>query len=338
MTDSLLEGFERALGDLCTDDAVRRSEASAGEAAARQWDAIDALGYTDALVPAVLDGAGLSLADAFPLFLAAGRAGLSHPFAETAFARAMLAKAGRRSEGECIAIAPSCEEAQISCSNVPGAALAELVLTKWRGEWLLMPALAATRTPGIYRAHASASLQWSSADAAIFRFRDDSTDVLALCNAAHAAGMAGAMQRVLAMSVTYVSDRQQFGRAIGQFQAVQQEVAAMAEQVGSAVFAARIGCAGSGNLPDPLRAAAAKLRACEAGRRVAAIAHAVHGAIGITEELALGLFTRRLHEWRSVAGSETQCAMQLGEAVFAQEPSSGHAILDFARVQLGLPA
>ncbi|QEZ42931.1 acyl-CoA dehydrogenase family protein [Cupriavidus oxalaticus] len=337
MTDSLLEGFERALADLCADEAVRRSEA--GEGAAAQWAAIDALGYTDALVPAECGGAGLSLPEAFPLFLAAGRAGLSHPFAETAIARAMLAKAGRESAGECIAIAAAAAGGQhIVCRNVPGGALADLVLTQWRGEWLLLPVSAAMHTPGIYRPLASASLQWQSADAAVFRFRDDDADILALCNAAHAAGMAGAMQRVLAMSVTYVNDRQQFGRAISQFQAMQQELSVMAEQASSAVFAARLGCAADGWLPDPLRAASAKLRACEAGERVAAIAHAVHGAIGITEELALGLFTRRLHEWRSVGGSENACAKLLGDALFAQSGASSQVILDFARTQLAFHA
>ncbi|MGT2431278.1 acyl-CoA dehydrogenase family protein [Cupriavidus basilensis] len=332
MTDSLLEGFERALADLCADAAVRRSEA--GEAAA-QWAAIDALGYADALVPAECGGAGLSLSDAFPLFLAAGRAGLSHPFAETAIARAMLAKAGRESLGECIAIAPSAADGlHIVCRNVPGGAVADLVLTQWRGEWLLLPVSAAATTQGIYRPQASASLQWQSADEAVFRLREDDADIVALCNAAHAAGMAGAMQRVLAMSVGYVNDRQQFGRAISQFQAMQQELSVMAEQASSSVFAARLGCAADGYLPDPLRAASAKLRACEAGERVAAIAHAVHGAIGITEELALGLFTRRLHEWRSAAGSETYCATLLGDALFAQDASSSQVILDFARIQL----
>ncbi|WP_011300678.1 acyl-CoA dehydrogenase family protein [Cupriavidus necator] len=337
MTDSLLESFERALADLCTDDAVRRSEA--GEGAAQQWAAIDALGYTDALVPTECGGAGLTLAEAFPLFLAAGRAGLSHPFAETAIARAMLAKAGRQSGGECIAIAPAAAAgARIVCRDVPGAAVADLLLTRVGNEWLLLPVSAATHTAGIYRAHASASLQWQSADAAVFRFRDDDADILAICNAAHAAGMAGAMQRVLSMSVGYVNDRQQFGRAISQFQAMQQELSVMAEQASSSVFAARIGCAAPGHLPEPLRAATAKLRACEAGASVAAIAHAVHGAIGITEELALGLFTRRLHEWRSVAGSETYCATLLGDALFAQDSASSQVILDFARNQLAVPA
>ncbi len=283
-------------------------------------------------------GAGLTLTDAFPLFLAAGRAGLSHPFAETAIARAMLAKAGRESCGECIAIAPAAASgSHIVCRDVPGGAVADLVLTRWRNEWLLLPVGAATRTAGIYRPHASASLQWP-ADAAVFRFRDDDADLLAICNAAHAAGMAGAMQRVLTMSVGYVNDRQQFGRAISQFQAMQQELSVMAEQASSSVFAARIGCAAIGHLPDPLRAATAKLRACEAGASVAAIAHAVHGAIGITEELALGLFTRRLHEWRSAAGSETHCATLRGDALFAQDGASSQVILDFARTKLAIPA
>lgn len=333
MTDSLLDGFERALAHLCDDDAVRRSEA--GEGAAEQWAAIDALGYTDALVPAECGGAGLSLADAFPLFLAAGRAGLSHPFAETAIAGAMLARAGRMRDGACIAIAPASASGQrIVCHNVPGGALADYVLTSWRGEWLLLPVSAAASTPGIYRQRASASLQWQSADAAAFRFAGDGADILALCNAAHAAAMAGAMQRVLAMSIAYVNDRQQFGRAISQFQAMQQELSVMAEQASASVFAARLGCAADGYLPDPLRAASAKLGTCEAAERVAAIAHAVYGAIGITEELALGLWTRRLHEWRSVAGGESYCATLLGDALFARDAASSQVILDFARTQL----
>lgn len=333
MTDSLLDGFERALDDLCTIDALRRSEA--GENAASQWAAIDALGYADALIPADCGGAGLSLDEGFALFLAAARAGISHPFAETAFARALLARAGRQSEGECIAIARSADvDGRIVCRDVPGGALADVLLTLWRGEWLLLPVASAERKPGIYRSQASATLQWHAADAAVFRFHDDTADIAALCNAAHAAGMAGTMQRVLAMSIAYVNDRQQFGRAISQFQAMQQELSVMAEQTSSAVFAARLGCSAPGHLPDPLRAAAAKLRACEAGERVAGIAHAVHGAIGITEELALGLFTRRLHEWRSTGGSETSCAAALGDALFAHDADSSQAILDFARFRL----
>jgi acyl-CoA dehydrogenase len=46
---------------------------------------------------------------------------------------------------------------------------------------------------------------------------------------------------------------------------------------------------------------------------VAAIAHAVHGAIGISEEYDLQLLTRRLHGWRLADGSEGYWAGVLGE-------------------------
>jgi alkylation response protein AidB-like acyl-CoA dehydrogenase len=96
--------------------------------------------------------------------------------------------------------------------------------------------------------------------------------------------------RILEFTVRYAGDRRQFGKAIGQFQAVQQDLAVLAEEVNSTATAARIGCAGASIRPDPLLAAVAKLRACKAAAQVAAIAHAVHGAIGVTEANA-----RRLH-------------------------------------------
>lgn len=334
MTDSLMEPFERALADLCADEQVRRSES--GEAADAQWAAIDALGYTDVLVSTEQGGAGLSLTDAFPLFFAAGQAGLSHPFAETAIARAILAGAGHAHNGECIAMAAALPQADgaVVCREVPGAALAQQVLVAWRGEWLLMPRALAQSTPGAWRPQASATLRWPSAKLAVRRLPVGDADVVAICNAAHAAGMAGAMARVQAMSIAYVNDRQQFGRAISQFQAMQQELSVLAEQASAATFGARLGCASDTHLPHSLLAATAKLRCSEAASRVAAIAHAVHGAIGITEELALGLFTRRLHEWRACAGTEAGCATLLGHALFAHETGAGQEILDFVRLEL----
>jgi alkylation response protein AidB-like acyl-CoA dehydrogenase len=83
-----------------------------------------------------------------------------------------------------------------------------------------------------------------------------------------------------------------------------------------------------------LLAATAKLRACEAARSVCAIAHAVFGAIGITEEHVLGLYTRRLHEWRAAPGTETQCARLLGQALLAQPDG----LFDFVRLRLSAPA
>ncbi|QEZ48960.1 acyl-CoA dehydrogenase family protein [Cupriavidus oxalaticus] len=330
MTDAISDEFERALAGLCTDERLRAIEAGAD--ADGLWKAIDALGFTDALVRESQGGAGLTLDDAFPLLLAAGNAGLSLPFGETMLARALLGPAGWHADRACIAVAAArvTDDGAMVCTNVSGARLARYVLVEAGDEWLLLPVGAAEHTPGAFRPYASASLRWTGAAQAVFRFPRANASAEAICNAVHAAAMAGALARVLALSVTYASDRKQFGRAIGQFQAVQQELAVLAEQACSAATAARMGCSAP-LLPDPLQAATAKLRACEAAARAAATAHAVHGAIGITEEHVLGVFTNRLHEWRMTAGTEGRCAEMLGRALLSQP---GLTLHDFARTRL----
>ena len=81
LQQDLYDEFSRALAGLCPLERVREIEAAADAAdpqgvAARTWREIDALGYVDALTPADLGGAGLSLADAEGLWRAAGAAAL----------------------------------------------------------------------------------------------------------------------------------------------------------------------------------------------------------------------------------------------------------------------
>ena len=142
--------------------------------------------------------------------------------------------------------------------------------------------------------------------------------------------MAGAMQRVLDATLVYANERAQFGKPIGKFQAVQQQLAVMAEQVFAARMAAQIGCSGDGIVPQPQRAALAKARAGEAAEKVVAIAHAVHGAIGATAEYDLQLYTRRLQEWRADFGAAPYWHAQLGQALIA----AGEATLPFMLEQV----
>ena len=135
-----------------------------------------------------------------------------------------------------------------------------------------------------------------------------------------AAQMAGAMQRVLEMTLQFANDRQQFGRPLGKFQAIQHQLAVMAEQVLAARMAAQIGCSAAGNHPGEMEAAIAKARASEAAVDVVALAHSIHGAIGFTADYDLQLFTRRLHAWRLQAGSESYWQGVLGLAVLKAPP------------------
>jgi len=96
-------------------------------------------------------------------------------------------------------------------------------------------------------------------------------------------------------------------------------------------MAAQMGCASATHVPDPLLAAVAKARTSEAAVKVAAIAHAVHGAIGITEEHDLQLYTRRMHEWRRAFGSESYWNRKIGEALRRDERGT---TLSFIRERL----
>jgi len=125
--------------------------------------------------------------------------------------------------------------------------------------------------------------------------------------------MAGALAEVLDMTVRYAQERVQFGRPIGKFQAIQQNLAVLAGQSAAAGAAADLAQEAAANGFTALTIAAAKARAGEAASVGAAIAHQVHGAIGFTQEHRLNHRTRRLWSWRDEFGSEAIWNRLVGE-------------------------
>jgi acyl-CoA dehydrogenase len=130
--------------------------------------------------------------------------------------------------------------------------------------------------------------------------------------------MVGAMESVLAQSVQYANDRVQFGRPIGKYQAIQQQLALMAGDVAASRVAALVAAADMPSVDQPgtratmFSAAVAKARCGEAATRCTSIAHQVHGAIGFTYEHPLNFATRRLSSWREAYGSDAAWAKTLG--------------------------
>src|SRR5690606_500536 len=153
----------------------------------------------------------------------------------------------------------------------------------------------------------------------------------ALAAASFAPLLAGAANRVLELTLDYANQRTQFGKNIGRFQAIQNQISVMAERTWAARMAAQLACRGHGWAPNYLRAAVGKSRCSEAAVPVADIGHAVHGAIGITEEYDLQLYTRRLREWRLEAGTETYWARQIGAHLLEQ---TNQTALSFIRDEL----
>ena len=129
-----------------------------------------------------------------------------------------------------------------------------------------------------------------------------------------AAQIAGALEKILAMTVQYAGERRQFGRPIAKFQAVQHHLAVLAGHTASAC-AALEAAAGA---PDFLAVAAAKAGASESAGEAAAIAHQVHGAIGFTAEHSLHRLTKALWAWREEFGNETYWNSRLGARMAAR--------------------
>jgi alkylation response protein AidB-like acyl-CoA dehydrogenase len=106
--------------------------------------------------------------------------------------------------------------------------------------------------------------------------------------------MVGNIQRVLEMTVDYAKERKQFDRPIGSLQIIQHYCADMATDVDSARFCTyQAAWMLSEGLPCTKEVAIAKAWTSQASQRVIALAHQIHGAIGVTMEHDLHYYTRR---------------------------------------------
>jgi hypothetical protein len=188
-------------------------------------------------------------------------------------------------------------------------------------DWLL-PVSSAERGVGAGHGSLAADLRWLRMPKEAVRLDSrslDERDLRVSGAAVTAALLAGAMEKAVEMSIAYANERVQFGKPIGKQQAIQQQLSVMCELMYAARTAAAVGLCGDTHRIDRFRAATAKSRTSEAAFTVANMSHAVHGAIGITAEYDLQMFTRRLHEWRQAYGSETYWNGVLGEALLDRD-------------------
>ena len=131
------------------------------------------------------------------------------------------------------------------------------------------------------------------------------------------------VEAALDLSLQFTAQREQFGRSLSKFQAIQHMLSEIAGEVSasSAALDAAVEQVGSQGA-ELLSAAAAKARASEAAGIVGAHAHQVHGAIGYTQEYALARLTRRLWRWRDQHGDESHWSAVIGREILSCEPAS----------------
>ncbi len=154
-------------------------------------------------------------------------------------------------------------------------------------------------------AHAAAALQ-ATLDAG----------VAAVC-----ADMLGAMELAFALAVDYLGTRQQFGRLIGQNQALRHKAAEM--QVGlemcrSMAIAAAIAADAPGAAGSAADLQRAKLVIGRHARQLCQNAVQIHGGIGMTEEYAVGHALRRVHVMDQLFGDSAAQAARLASAWSAE--------------------
>jgi len=331
LTAILTETANRLLRDHTDKDVLHQAEN--GIWPEPLWQALEENGLTQPLVPEDQGGVGASWQDAFIIAYAAGRWRAPVPLAETIVGGWLLSRAGLEvPSGPLTLIDDDLEIIGTSISGeargVPWGAKASHVITtikaddQWQTASVAKDDLTAAsdlnlaREPRDHLTFASAEINASAA----LPVQSDVSPARLLGALVRSAQMAGAMEGALEMAVTYAGDREQFGRPIAKFQAIQQMLAIAAAKSVEARMAAEIAFRAMDRANDNLREAgfdiaAAKIVSGEAVEAITDITHQVHGAIGFTYEHELHFTTRRLWSWRGEFGAETFWAERLGRAV-----------------------
>lgn len=129
--------------------------------------------------------------------------------------------------------------------------------------------------------------------------------------------MIGALDAAVEFSVAHTRERQQFGRPLSAFQAVQHTLAGIAGEVERARAAANLAVAAAADFgfDDPhtdYAVTVAKVTLGQVVPTVVTAAHQLHGAIGVTIEHRLWLVTMRARGWVEEFGDTAQYAQRLG--------------------------
>jgi acyl-CoA dehydrogenase len=331
----LSDTVTRLFTDLATKELIEVAEK--GTWPDKLWRALEEGGLTLPLVSDDAGGAGGTWLDAHVVIRASGRYTAPVPLAETIVAGWLLSRAGLEVPFGPLTLAPVHRDERLTlaesgagvtvsgrATRVPWGRDAGHVVTV--GELDGRPTVALIAR-GAGTVEEDRNLALEPRDTLVFRAAptvaaapaDVPADAIHVYGAmARAAQMAGALESCLVQSVRYATERKQFGRPIGSFQAIQQNLAVLAGHVAAAGIAAESAFRAAERGDARFEVSAAKVRAGEAAGVGAGIAHQTHGAIGFTYEHSLHFATRRLWSWRAEFGSESAWARELGRTVAAR--------------------
>jgi alkylation response protein AidB-like acyl-CoA dehydrogenase len=266
------------------------------------WREMGALGWIGLLVPEEAGGTGLSMVEMCALAEELGRGLAPEPLIPCAMSATLLAAAGERDTlaallaGEAVVITAWQDRAHTLTPCTDGAAVRRFVPMAGGAMHFLLPvgdalhlldatacdiATEATHDgghlgtvrPGAGRAIGHAALA-------------PALDRAALATAAY---LLGGMEAAYAMTLAYLNTRQQFGKIIGSFQALQHKAA----DTKLHIALTRASVEEAAAAPTPAACSRAKARASEAAMLVQQNCVQLSGGIGYTDQYDVGLYLRK---------------------------------------------
>ncbi len=271
------------------------------------WAELAQLGWLGVSVPEEEGGAGLGFLEEAVLLEELGRALYPGPYFSTVALALPRLQAEERSR---VAAGTVRWSAQVDCL-VPDLEIVDRVLTAGGGVdavGRMVETMDSTRRLGRLVVADSDSDSQSATDAQLDRPR---------LRAALALEAVGVAQRALDWGVEHAKERQQFGKAIGVYQAVSHSLvdAFMATELARSLAYWAAWCVAEADDQAPTAAAAAKSCAAEAAVSACERAIQVHGGIGFTWEHPLHRFYKRA-QWIQAfdgfpAGQRAEIAAEL---------------------------
>ncbi|MEX1217095.1 MAG: acyl-CoA dehydrogenase family protein [Acidimicrobiales bacterium] len=291
----------------CPPEKVRWSWEDTVGRDASTWAALAEMGVTGLTVPEAFGGLGMNEIDLLPILTEAGRTAYPGPLVETvAVVAPLLAEVAPAAIAEkwLPGIADGSVVATVQLAGQPyvnDMHIADLLIAQRGDRLFVVPAdkVRATAQVSVDGARRLFSAEWDEADAELIASGEAGLQAAnrAFDRGANAvaAQLIGLSEQLIAMAVSYVVDRKQFGVSIGSFQAVKHHLADAELKVSfarPAVWAAAYGLANNSN--DVVREVSmAKCFASDAAEVVARKALQTHGAIGYTTEHDLHFWLKR---------------------------------------------
>lgn len=319
----LSDSVNGLLSERVTKALVQKAEE--GEFPAALWSEVEANGLTLVLVPEDQGGAGGTWADAAIVLKAAGEHVAPLPLADALLANWFLVQAGIEvPEGVTTLLDGdfTLEGGKISgeAPNVPYGRNAKQGVAIVKCEVVLVSLDGAEVEERINVAREPRDRVVLKGQAATAKKAPLPDNAMKLYGAlVRACQMAGALGYLSSQSVAYANERTQFGKPIGKFQAIQQQLAVLSTQAAACGVVTDHACAQADKrgADAAFEIAVAKIRVDDASSIATSIAHQVHGAIGFTYEHGLHFATRRLWSWRAEFGAGREWAAELGRATIA---------------------